>query len=97
MKVEARAFNLAAERYYRDDLRKAQLAESLELLAEECAGANSRWWFAQGGSWRAVADPQAYLTAVKNDLVEDQINTEEILQLVGLILMVTLQGESADV
>jgi hypothetical protein len=44
-----------------------------------------------------VADPQAYLTAVKNDLVEDQINTEEILQLVGLILMVTLQGESADV
>ena len=95
MKVEARTFNLAAERYYRDTLRKAQLAESVELLREECQGAFLRLWPAHGAGLRAVADPDAYLTAVKQDLVEDRINTEEILQLVGLILLVTLSAESS--
>jgi len=35
MRVPAREFNLAAERYYRDDLRRAQLRDALGELAED--------------------------------------------------------------
>jgi hypothetical protein len=96
MKVEARAFNLAAEAYYRGPLRKAQLAETLDLLREEFTSPMLRLWAAQGSGLRSLTDPDGYLGAVKNDVVEDRLNTEEILQLIGLILVVTLNAETSD-
>jgi hypothetical protein len=96
MKVEARTFNLAAESYYRGPLRKAQLSESLELLREEFTEPMLRLWAAQGAGALSVADPNTFLTAIKNDVIEDRMNTEEILQLIGLVLVVTLHAESAD-
>jgi hypothetical protein len=47
MKVEARDFNLAAERYYPGSLRRSQLEESLRLLGEELSAEAARLWSVQ--------------------------------------------------
>ncbi len=96
MKVEARTFNLAAERYYRGPLRRAQIDEALLLLREELSAAAARLWGVQWGDLGLLANPDAYLSAVHGELVDDRLNTEEILRLVSLILAVTVVGEGGD-
>jgi hypothetical protein len=93
MKVEARTFNLAAERYYRGPLRRAQINEALSLLREELSAAAARLWGVQWGDLGLLANPDAYLAAVHDELVDDRLNTEEILRLISLILAVTVVGE----
>jgi hypothetical protein len=96
MKVEARAFNLAAERYYRGPLRRAQIDEALQLLREELSPASARLWGVQWGDLGLLANPDAYLAAVHDELVDDRLNTEEILRLISLILAVTVASEGGD-
>lgn len=96
MKVEARTFNLAAERYYRGRLRRAQVDESLRLLREELSPASARLWGIQWGDLGMLTNPDAYLAAVHDDLVGERLNTEEILRLISLILAVTAAGEGGD-
>ncbi len=96
MKVEARTFNLAAERYYRGRLRRAQIDEALLLLREELSSAAARLWGVQWGDLGLLANPDAYLAAVHGELLDDRLNTEEILRLISLILAVTVVGEGGD-
>lgn len=96
MQVEARTFNLAAERYYRGSLRRSQLEESLRLLGEELSPAATRLWSVQWDDLGLLANPDAYLTAVRDELVDDRLNTEEILRLISLILAVTAACEGGD-
>lgn len=96
MKVEARTFNLAAERYYRGGLRREQLDEALRLLQEELTPAAARLWGGQWGDLGLLTQPDAYLAAVRDDLLDDRLNTEEILRLVSLVLAVTVACEGGD-
>ena len=95
MRVEARNFNLAAERYYRGPLRRAQVYEALQLLREELSPAAARLWGVQWGDLGLLTNPDEYLAAVQNDLVEDRLNTEEIVRLISLVLAVTTAQEGA--
>ena len=95
MRVEARSFNLAAERFYRGPLRRAQIHEALQLLREELSPAAARLWGVQWGELGLLANPDAYLAAVQNELVEDRLNTEEIVRLISLVLAVTTAQEGA--
>jgi len=96
MKVEARAFNLAAERYYRGPLRRTQVDEALQLLREEVSPVSARLWGVQWGDLGLLANPDAYLAAVHDELVDDRLNTEELLRLISLVLAVTVAGEGGD-
>jgi hypothetical protein len=96
LKVEARTFNLAAERYYRGKLRREQLDEALRLLGEELSPVAARLWALQWGDLGLVSNPEAYLQAVREELLDDRLNTEEIVRLVGLVLSVTVACEGGD-
>jgi hypothetical protein len=96
LRVEARTFNLAAERYYRGTLRQSQLDEALHLLGEEISPAATRLWSLQWDDLGLQANPSSYLTAVRDELVSDRLNTEEILRLISLILAVTVACEGGD-
>ncbi len=96
LRVEARTFNLAAERYYRGPLQRAQLAEALDLLEEELSPPAVRLWGTQLGDLGLLANPEDYLAAVRQDLLDDRLNTEEILRLIGLVLAVTVAAEGGD-
>lgn len=96
LEVEARAFNLAAERYYRGHLRRQQLDEALQLLQEELSPAAARLWGVQWADLGLLTNPESYLAAVREDLLDDRLNTEEILRLVSLILSVTVAYEGGD-
>jgi len=96
LKVEARTFNLAAERYYRGRLRRQQLDESLRLLQEELSPAAARLWGLQWGDLGLLTNPESYLAAVREELLDDRLNTEEILRLVSLVLSVTVACEGGD-
>jgi hypothetical protein len=96
MKVEARTFNLAAERYYRGTLRRSQIDEALQLLREEFSPTCARLWSVQWGDLGMLANPDAYLADVHDELVDDRLNTEEILRLISLILAVTVASEGGD-
>ena len=93
MQVEARTFNLAAERYYRNHLRRSQIEEALQLLREELSSGAARLWGVQWGDLGLVGNPDAYLAEVHDELLDDQLNTEEILRLISLILAVTAAEE----
>lgn len=95
--VDARSFNLAAERFYREPLRRAQLDEALTLLGEELTTQAARLWAVQWGDLGLMANPATYLAAVRTELLDDRLNTEEILRLVSLTLAVTVAGEAAQV
>ena len=43
-----------------------------------------------------LANPDAYLAAVHDELIDDRLNTEELLRLISLVLAVTVAGEGGD-
>ena len=96
LKVEARTFNLAAERFYRGRLRRQQIDEALCLLEEELSPATARLWGLQWGDLGLSSNPESYLEAVREELLDDRLNTEEILRLIGLVLSVTVACEGGD-
>lgn len=96
LKVEARTFNLAAERYYRGRLRREQTDEALDLLAEELSPTAARLWGTQWGDLGLLTNPEAYLVEARQDLLDDRLNSEEILRLIGLVLAVTVACEGSD-
>ena len=95
--VDARDFNLGAERYYRGTLRKAQMGESLDLVLEELALVRRWGVFPGNGNGMDLTDAEAYLSEVRTDVIEDRLNSEEIERLLFLLLQITHGVESAHV
>lgn len=89
LKVEARTFNLGAERYYRGALREAQMAESLDLLVEELAECRRERTFPRREDGPEGGEAEAYVAAVRADVIHDRLNSEEIVRLLHLLLRVT--------
>lgn len=92
--IMANEFNLAAERYYRDSLRKHHVAESFRILKEDfdkrcatssCDEANDHQ--------EAIQDilqnrnMQKFLTAVRNDVMNEVASEDDLRRLIHLMLI----------
>jgi hypothetical protein len=93
MDINGREFNLAAERYYRDTLRKKHMEEAITFLEEDirmldsgCAG--------EEGAYReelrfVLQDRSAMelLHTIKEDLVEETASLKELEAIINLLLI----------
>lgn len=89
MNIEAEEFNLAAERYYREDLRKLHIAESFMMLEEDL-----RNIFKEGSSDHLAAlgeilgreDPKKFLDRMREAVLDETAPIEEIIRLICIII-----------
>lgn len=93
--VEARTFNLAAERYYRGSLRRAQMEEAMDLLTEELEMCRRAGTFPGREAAAELGDAESYLQAVRADVIQDKLNSEEITRLLFLLLRITCAIEES--
>jgi hypothetical protein len=86
LKMPARDFNLAAETYYRDSLKKRLLSESLRLVLEKYErDANIR-----GGLYLLLKglDVPQFLGTIESSLTQDRLTEAELGQLINIVLAV---------
>jgi hypothetical protein len=87
----ATTFNLCAESYYRDDLRRRHVEEALQLLAEDLltldrGAANDGY----GPAIRSVAGESgatAFLARVRSDVVSERVTLEDLRRLTALVVL----------
>jgi len=101
LQIRAAEFNQAAERYYREDLKRHHLLEALELMEEALgeltkqAQADIHW----RSVWRYVMgdmDPWAFLHGMKKDLLEEQAKSGDLIKMIDLVLLnVQLETQQA--
>lgn len=91
--VEAEAFNAAAEDYYRLDLKRRHLAESLDCLAADARRLDAAWAQPhqerrQALNWalgqRGAAE---FVERVRLDLLTEQVGERELIDLINLTLI----------
>jgi hypothetical protein len=85
MRLSAREFNGAAEQCYRETLRRRHMEEAFRFLAEDLASAD--------GEAAAVLhdvlhgeEPDAFLTRVQSDALDERLPAEQLERLLGLVL-----------
>jgi hypothetical protein len=94
LKVSGEEFNRAAERYYRDDLRKRYMEEALSVLQEEFKKLDSHILcedcFYQSAHKSLLGGRSAaeYLIRVEKDLLEENIPIDTIRKLIHLTLLI---------
>jgi len=85
--VEAREFNLAAEEFYRIDLKQKHLRESIEFVRDSLRKqpptrlAGLRWIFGE-------LSPSHFLNEIENNLIEDKLKPSEMRALLNLMLSI---------
>lgn len=94
MNLMADEFNQAAERYYRDRLRKLYMAESFRILEEDfstlCTDGNN---FGSDGRKEAVQgvledrNLWKFLAAIRNDVMEERATEDDVRRLIHLMLI----------
>ena len=101
--VTGTEFNLAAERYYRDTLRRRHLEEALDLLAEELQRLDSGRIQLDEGSREALQQLLRgkgvieFFGPLRPQLLTDQVPEEELRTLIHLILvLVHLNDQSLE-
>jgi hypothetical protein len=93
MSLSGAEFNSAAERYYRDTLRKQHLEEALELLQKNIAAillADVSCGNDSVAILRSIfgnVDPVMFVRSVKSDLVEGCASEDTIIKTVQLSLL----------
>ena len=89
--MEARDFNLSAESYYRDDLRRQHMAEALGLLAEDLRALDRLTGDGgQAAALRSVAGENGaagFLAAVREDVVHERVGLAELRRLIALLVI----------
>jgi hypothetical protein len=94
MDVDAATFNQAAERYYRDDLRRSWMEEGLATLREDLRRIALR--AQQGGEppllWSLARltggrDVEAFLTEAAHDVRAGTASVETLRAMIGLVLL----------
>jgi hypothetical protein len=89
--LEAPDFNLCAESYYRDDLRRRHVEEALQLLAEDLQTLEDR--AASDGyvsALRSVAGEggaTAFLARVRDDVLHERVTLEGLRRLTALVVL----------
>ncbi len=90
MRTKAADFNRAAEKYYRDDLRHAQLSEALRHLREDVESAPIRTDDELRNLIRCgvrVQDPLRFVDSIRDRMLSEQLSTTELESLLNLLLV----------
>jgi hypothetical protein len=91
MDLDARDFNQAAERYYRDELRRRHLDEAFTLLRQDLRALEAGWGRDNGiGPLRLIGEDQSpleFLSRVKDDVGEERVSADDLRRLVNLVLI----------
>lgn len=96
LSTDARDFNLAAERFYRETLRKRHLAEALQYLVADVmeftshADAEDR---ALMGQTMRVQDAVRFVRSVKDGLLSDRLSRDELRSLIACLLVLIHDNE----
>jgi hypothetical protein len=99
LRVPAREFNLAAERYYRETLRRRQFTEGIALLEEDLRQLERqaqdddvcRQSLRQLLPGRSTVD---FLNAIRNDLLIGRASLTELRTLIGLVVLTVERDEA---
>jgi hypothetical protein len=92
-KLNGREFNIAAERYYRGDLRAAYIHEAFETLEEDFICLDSWQTWREGKYNKALfsildgKSPKDFLRSVKDGIVNETITEEAVRKLIQLTLL----------
>jgi hypothetical protein len=94
MNLMADEFNQAAERYYRDRLRKLHVAESFRILEEDfsslCTDGNNFGSDDRKEAVHGVLEDRnlwKFLTAIRNDVMEERATEDDLRRLIHLMLI----------
>ncbi len=93
MALSAEAFNTAAERYYRETLRRRHTTEALDLLAEDLQTLHSYAILGRADFREALASvlgsegPADFFERVRQRVVREEADPEELLTLIRLTLL----------
>lgn len=93
IRVRAKEFNQAAEQYYRTTLRRKYLEEGFSFLEEDLGRFDLKWEAANEMSAEDVRfvmgdrGPLDFLSAVKEDLLEETASPDELKVVINLVLM----------
>jgi hypothetical protein len=96
MRLSADEFNQAAEKYYREGLRRSQLLEAFEHLREDATTVGLRSSDDVRGLMRCgvrVQDPVRFLDSSRNALLHDELSIHELASVLNLLLVVTADQE----
>ncbi len=92
MKAKAQDFNLAAEEYYRNDLKKQYLQEALDFLCEDLKELEACGVFSEQGYKEtfhyALGDRSAgrFVDAVRQEVLDESASADDIRKLIDLML-----------
>ena len=92
-KLNAREFNTAAEKYYREDLRITYLKEAFEILEQDFIAIDSWQTWREGKYNKALfsildgRDAGDFLRSVKENIIDESINDEAVRKLIHLTLL----------
>jgi hypothetical protein len=88
--LDAREFNLCAEAYYREDLRRRQMEEGLQVLVEDLRMLDRRAvTVGQAGGVRTAAGERgsaAFVASVRDDILWERASLEDVQRLVTLVV-----------
>ena len=94
MDIKADEFNPAAERYYRDRLRKLHVAESFRILEEDfstlCTDGNNFGSDDRKEAVHGVLEDRnlwKFLAVIRNDVMEERATEDDLRRLIHLMLI----------
>ena len=92
---KARAFNLRAEQYYRDELRRDHLREAFQDLKEDVEALPSGDYDVQPMLRHGVRvqDPLRFLQCIEERLVQDELSLQEITLVLNLLLVLIARDD----
>ena len=100
LKVSAREFNLAAEKYYRNTLREKCLRSGLDLMEQELSQLDSQIESCDPKIKYALAtltkehSSVGFLSSVKNQLITEEIDVDRLRKVINLVLLLEANDNS---
>lgn len=97
MNLGAAEFNRAAEKYYRETLRRGHMEQALKLLQEDLRQLEKS---SQGGEIHDIMagrEVQPFLQAIKADLLTDNLGVQPLVRLLNLMLLSEQQDRQLNI
>jgi len=90
--MDAREFNLAAEDFYRNELKRATLLESIGYLKSAATNTRTRAAMEQAGH----LDLDQFWAAIESSFVNDRLSRTELQALIKIVLAVVRQYQTTE-
>jgi hypothetical protein len=93
LKLSGQEFNLAAERYYREVLRRRHMEEAFSVLTDDCRRMDTRESCGGGSSREALAallggrNALEFLASVRGEVMEGRAPKQALQRLIHLVLL----------